>query len=193
MATKRKHIDKLTAVGFLANLCAILALAIAVGMMVVLNMFGGRGVGLASISSPLQNSCSCKNTNDMCSLTAMPSVLFPITSEAPLETPAAISMDDSGFSKASIDMTYSSSKKMEIANKGVNPHSFVIEELGVDSGPIKPGETKTIILENLPSVGQDYVFYSNIPGDAKEKFSGTIVIKPLEPSQGVGEEGGAEK
>jgi len=66
---------------------------------------------------------------------------------------------------------------LEITNRGVNGHSFVIDELGVDTGMIKPGETRTVTLKSLANEPQNYTFYSNLTEDDKDKFSGEFIVE----------------
>jgi hypothetical protein len=108
----------------------------------------------------------------------VPAVLFPVSADNPSESAIKIVIDDGGWAPKQIDLSLSSSRVMEITNKGVNEHSFVIDDLGIDSGAIAPGNAKTVYLQNLSSGAAYYIFYSNMGSDdGNEAFSGILTIK----------------
>jgi len=174
--SKHKKNDRMTVVNFAVNFCAIFALILLTGALVVAEAVGGRGYQMASFSQSLQNNaCSCTEAAQTCA-PVVPAVLFPVSSSEPVEVPAEIAIDDAGFSPKELNMALSSSRMVKVSNKGVNPHSFVIDSIGVDSGAIAPGQSKTVVLENLPQDGTALEFYSNVAGDSAEKFSGTVIV-----------------
>jgi len=173
---KTKKIDKAVAVGFAANFCAVFSLIYVVGLLLVANIFGGPQAGLAAVSIPVQESCSCKGADETCAISSLPAVLFPVSADNPNEAAIKLSMDDTGYLQKELNISLSSSRRVQISNNGVTPHSFVIDELGIDSGDIAPGQSKILGLENLAD-GTSYVYYSKTGSDAREKFSGTVAAE----------------
>ncbi len=172
----KKLADKFEVMSFAVNFCAVFALILVVGLLMAVQNIPGRQAGMAALSQSgiSQSECVCDDVS--CPL-AVPAVLFPVSAGEPVESAARISMDDGGFLTKELDLALSSSRTLEIYNKGVRAHSFVIPELKIDTGAIIPGETKTVILENIPQDKEVLQFYSDLPNDAREKFLGTIVIR----------------
>jgi len=173
---KTKKIGKEEAVGFAAFFCAIFSLIYLVGLLLVANIFNKPQFDFAKISLPVQNSCSCKGSVEACSLSSLPAVLFPVGADNPNEATIKLTMDDAGYVQKQLDTALSSSRLVQITNNGVNPHSFVIDELGIDSGEISPGQSKTLRLENMDDA-VSYFYYSSVAGDTREKFSGVLMAK----------------
>jgi hypothetical protein len=70
-----------------------------------------------------------------------------------------IDIFDKGYStQGIISLGASKFLILEINNKGVNPHSFAIGALKVDTGQIAPGTTKKIELSSLPEESTNYGF-----------------------------------
>ncbi|UMX48342.1 MAG: cupredoxin domain-containing protein [Candidatus Nealsonbacteria bacterium DGGOD1a] len=175
IAKHNKKIDKMAMVGFAANFCAVFSLIYIVALLLVANIFGSNRAAMASLAQPIANSaCSAVAGEPLAA--AIPAILFPVSADNPSESVIKISIDDGGWTPKEIDLSLSSARTVEISNKGVNPHSFVIDGLGIDSGEIAPGAAKTVFLQNLSGEAAIYPFYSNISGDDKEKFSGQITI-----------------
>lgn len=175
---KKKIADKFEIFSFAVNFCAIFSLILIVGLLIVAQNFSGQA-GLAAVSRFYSaNECSCDTANDSCPL-AVPAVLFPVSADNPLEDSIEISMDDGGFFTKELNLSVSSSRTLEIYNKGVNIHSFKVPDLGIDTGIIIPGETKTVVLENLPQNKDVLEYRSGIADDDPEKFSGIIILKQL--------------
>jgi len=173
---KTKKIGKDELVGFAAIFCAIFSLIYIVGLLLVANIFNKPQMSLAKVALPVRDSCSCKGTVEACSLSALPAVLFPVGAESPNETAIKLAMDDAGYVQKQLDIALSSSRLVQITNNGVNPHSFVIDELGINSGEILPGQSRTLRLENMDDAAS-YLYYSNVSGDPREKFSGVVAAK----------------
>lgn len=173
---KRKKIDKASVVNFAVNFCAVFALIYMVMLLLVADMLGGASqAGLAAVSFPLQNECSCGGDAAGDSQTQTPTTLFPVA--APESgSYLQLAVDDGGFSLKQLNVSLDGPKMIEISNKGVNTHSFVIDGLSIDSGVIEPGAAKTVVLENLPQGTRNYTYYSNTAGDDKTKFSGVIAV-----------------
>jgi hypothetical protein len=177
MKNSKKRIDKMAAISVAAEFCAIFALIFVVSLLVIANTLGGARAGLAQASLPLQKTCSCQAGVAACSVSTLPAVLFPVSADSPAEDSIKLLMDDGGFNHKTLDVASSSNLVAEITNKGVNPHSFVIDDLGIDSGAIQPGQTRIVALENLNAGKGTYIYYSNIDGDRRDVFSGTMTTK----------------
>ncbi len=147
------------------------SLVFTIGLLILANMTD-RSSALAMVSTPIDNLCA---RADNASQT--PPVLFPVSAGDPSEGSIQLVVDDSGYRDKKLILSAAGTKMLEITNKGVNAHSFVIDGMLIDSGAIKPGETKTIALENISDVPQNYTFYSNLAGDDREKFSGVFVVE----------------
>ena len=177
--SKTKKIDRSAAVSFFVNFCAVFALIGTVGMLLVVESFGGNRAGMASASASLQGKGACVPAVDAVArdvASGIPSVLFPVSSNDPSEAITKITVDDGGWTPNRIDLSLASARTLEITNAGVNPHSFVIDGAGIDSGAIAPGVAKTMVLNNLSDEVKDYTYYSNMDSDGKGKFSGIISV-----------------
>jgi hypothetical protein len=166
-----KKMDRQATLSFIVNFCATFMLVFTLGMLMLANMVGESA--LATVSEPLtDNKCACRDK-----ISNKPAVLFPVSAGEPSEGNIKLVVDDSGYLDKELILSAVGTKMLEVINKGVNPHSFVIDGMMIDSGVIKPGESKTIALESLSGDSQSYSFYSNLPGDNKEKFSGVFVVE----------------
>lgn len=176
---KTKKSDRSITISFFINFCSVFALIVTVGMLLLVDTFGGNRQGLASASMPLQNKSACVPAGDAKTdeiPSGIPNVLFPESSNDPSEAVTKITVDDGGWTPNRIDLSLVSARTLEITNAGVNPHSFVIDGAGIDSGEIAPGATKTMVLNNLSEDVKDYTYYSNIDSAGKGKFSGIISV-----------------
>lgn len=173
-AIKNKKIDKSTIVSFGVNFCAVFSLIYTVALLLIANMAGSNSPAVASLSASLPNKCSCDNSSN--TISPESNVLFPVPSDELGEASERVVMDDGGYVQKRLEVSLSGPRTIIVENKGVNTHSFVIDGLKIDSGLIIPGEEKTIVLENLPEVTQNYTYYSNVSGDNKESFNGVIVV-----------------
>jgi uncharacterized cupredoxin-like copper-binding protein len=61
-------------------------------------------------------------------------------------------------------------------NTGALEHSFLIDELSVDSGVVAPASQKTISF--TPSAAGTYTFYCNIAGHREGGMTGTLTVNP---------------
>jgi hypothetical protein len=174
MATaKHKKIDKASMISFAVNFCAVFSLIYVVALLLVANMLGDRRAAMAAVSKPLQP-CSCE---DRCASvpSGHPDILVS-SSGAENAVVATLTVDDGGFWPKQVSIPASGAPSVKIENRGVNDHSFVIDELSVNSGPIKPGQAQTIILENISDDAPSYDFYSDTTGDGGQNFGGSIMI-----------------
>jgi len=172
---KNKEFDKAAALNNAVNFCAIFSLVFVVGLLLIANAMGGNQ-SRASLMAALQNcSGTAVTVNDSQSLD--PSVLFPTLAEEDLGPAVGVVMDDGGYAQKELNISFTGTKTIEIENKGSMPHSFVVDGLNIDSGEIEPGQTGTVVLENLSNEVKNYTYYSNVIGDDKESFSGVIMVR----------------
>lgn len=71
---------------------------------------------------------------------------------------------------------------LTIENSGTKPHSFVIDELKINSGPIEPGKQGNVtILSNRIRTytnGGALPFYSDVSGDKDAGLTGNLSFTP---------------
>jgi len=167
-----KKIDRKTALSLAVNFCAMFVLTFTFGLLLLANV-ADKSSALASAAAALPvNSCATSRGTQ-----SEPAVLFPVSAGEPIEGSIRLVVDDSGYREKKLVLSAQGTKMLEITNKGVNAHSFVIDGMMIDSGAIQPGQTKTIALESLSGKPQSYTFYSNLAGDDREKFGGAFVIE----------------
>ena len=155
-AEKIETIDRKATLSLVVNFCSMFMLVFVIGLLVLANMID-KGTDLPAAS---ESACECVDkTADE------PAVLFPVSAGDPNEGSIQLVVDDSGYRDKELILSAEGAKMLQITNKGVNPHSFVVDGMLIDSGAIQPGEIKTIALESLSSVPQNYTFYSNLDGD----------------------------
>ena len=87
-----------------------------------------------------------------------------------------ITVSEDGFSLSGIRISPNQLATISITNTGEKPHSFVVDELEIDTGLIKPGQTKKIEFSKDIKSPESFEFYSNAEGDNKEKITGLITI-----------------
>ena len=172
--TKRKKNDKVTMINFGVLFCTVFSLIYVVGLLLVAGFARGGQAGLASLQGSLQN---CNNseftTGDDAIVT--PTMVAPDNANN-IGSGTIISIDDGGFGVKQVDLALSGPMILVVKNQGVNPHSFVIDELQINSGEIAPGQAKSIVLKDLPMEPRTYDFYSNIGKDNGSQFGGTITV-----------------
>jgi hypothetical protein len=176
---KSKKFDKTAAVEFFVNFCAIFSLVLIVGLMAISESFGPTSKGMASLSGVLVSDakCSCPAPVDCGFAPIAPAVLFPASADQPLEAALEVLVDDGGFSSRELNLSLSSSRTLRISNRGVRNHSLVIDALNLNSGVIAPGQSVTVILENSGDQARELSFYSGLPGDSGDNFSGVILLE----------------
>ena len=71
---------------------------------------------------------------------------------------------------------------LTIENQGTKPHSFVIDEMKINSGPIEPGKQGNVtILSNRIRTytnGGALPFYSDVSGDKDAGLTGNLSFTP---------------
>jgi len=97
---------------------------------------------------------------------------------APQKTVKQISLaiEDNGFSPTGIQIYANQSNSLTIANNSNQPHSFVIDELKINTGLIQPGQTKNVVIDQDFAESTVYNFYSDAAGDDKTTFGGVLMI-----------------
>ena len=60
-------------------------------------------------------------------------------------------------------------------NTGSIEHSFIIDELGVKSEKVQPGQSSTVTFEAQPGT---YTFYCDVPGHKEAGMIGTLTVTP---------------
>ena len=84
---------------------------------------------------------------------------------------------DDGFDEIGLLANGGQNIKFIISNTGEKEHSFVVDELNIDSGLIAPKETKILHFEKIPNESKNYTFYSSVEDDAiNGLFQGMIMI-----------------
>jgi|GEM_PF-2759761 len=86
-----------------------------------------------------------------------------------------IEISDNGFSPEGISAQIGKKINLEITNRGQSPHSFVIDGLNANSGPIKPGETVSLTIEPPLDKETGYV-YKSLTDAGKIEFTGALII-----------------
>ena len=170
--SRRKKIDKTSAVNFGVIFCTVFSLIYVVGLLLVASFAGGSRAGLASISAPFQRAVCSQISKDN-NASATPEMIFPAAYNG-AGVDDVITVDDGGYNQKLVTVSIKNSRALEISNQGVNPHSFVIRDLNIDSGPIAPGSSKIVVLEGMGSDIRNYDFYSNIGRDDTFLFGGVV-------------------
>lgn len=81
---------------------------------------------------------------------------------------------DIAYAEADLTIPANTDVELTITNDGVLQHSFVIDEHGIDSGPLNGGESTTITL-NLPA--GTYQYHCDVPGHTEAGQTGTLIVE----------------
>jgi nitrosocyanin len=65
---------------------------------------------------------------------------------------------------------------VNLQNKGVLDHSFVIDELGVKLEAVKAGTTQPVTF--TPTTAGTYTYYCDLPGHKAAGMTGTLTVAP---------------
>ena len=87
-----------------------------------------------------------------------------------------IEVNDNGFVNNSFKVTTNDDVTITLRNTGTKPHSFKIDELGVDSMIVEAGGFKMFTVGSLPTKNAVYNFYSSAPSDELSVFSGELTV-----------------
>jgi len=100
----------------------------------------------------------------------------PAVAKQKIAQEVIMEVSDLGFSPGGIHISSNEFVKISVTNKGEKPHSFVIDELNIDSGAIEPGQTKELEFGQNIQGTASFRFYSNLEGDDKEIMTGSIMV-----------------
>ncbi len=89
-----------------------------------------------------------------------------------------VSMDEYSFSPAELKVNLGSMVTVKVTNTGAASHSFAISSLGVNSGLISPGGSKTVTF-TAPSTAATYEIDCTVPGHKDLGMTGTLKIMQL--------------
>ena len=78
------------------------------------------------------------------------------------------------FKPSEITVTKGEKVVLEVVNKDSTPHSFVIEELGVNSGEVAANESTT--LEFTPEEAGEVEIICDVPGHAEGVMVGKLIV-----------------
>lgn len=96
--------------------------------------------------------------------------------------PMKIAARDDKFEPNILTGTVNQPIELTIENQGTKPHSFVIDELKINSGPIEPGKQATVtVLSNRIRTytnGGAFPFYSDVSGDKDAGLTGNLSFTP---------------
>ena len=89
-----------------------------------------------------------------------------------------IQINSDGYATKGIaaNMAIGQTISLKITNDDSKPHSFVIEDLKVNSGAIAAGAEKTLSIDDIPNITKVYEFYSDQKGDDRDILQGTLFI-----------------
>ena len=85
-----------------------------------------------------------------------------------------VEMVDIAFNPTELSIPADTDVTVNLANNGVLPHNFNIDEVNVHSGDVPGGESTTLTL-NLPA--GSYKYYCNIPGHAESGMVGQLTVE----------------
>lgn len=91
-----------------------------------------------------------------------------------VERAVSIEVNDAGFLTKGVQVRANDTVNFTVLNSGSNPHSFVIGDLGVNTGLISPGGTGTATASGLKE--QMYIFSSDAGDDKKNGFGGIMMV-----------------
>lgn len=92
---------------------------------------------------------------------------------AMLPTTVTIVVVDLAYRPCALTIPANTSVTVTLTNSGTAVGNFVIDELGVRTADIQPGETLQVQLNAPPGI---YVFYSDIPGHRAAGQSGVLTV-----------------
>jgi hypothetical protein len=101
------------------------------------------------------------------------------------KTPKSIDIEvnDNGFTNNSFQAADTDDITVILRNTGTMPHSFVIDDLGLNSQLVEAGNFKVIVIDSLPERTASYTFYSNAPRDEVGVFSGVLNVTHNVPAE----------
>ncbi len=97
-------------------------------------------------------------------------------SQAPADggsTAIEVSAVDIAFEQTEISGPADTEFTITVTNNGASQHDFVIDELGIKTKLLNPGESETVTV-NAPA--GDYTYYCSVPGHRQAGMEGTLTI-----------------
>lgn len=96
--------------------------------------------------------------------------------------PMKIVARDNTFEPNILTGTVNQPITLTIENAGTKPHSFVIDELKINSGLIEPGKQATVTVASNKirtyTNGGAFPFYSDVSGDKEAGLTGNLSFTP---------------
>jgi len=89
-----------------------------------------------------------------------------------------IQIGSGGYSTKGIaaNMKISKTLLLKIKNNDSKPHSFVIDDLKINSGAIAAGTEKNLSIDNISNTTRTYEYYSDQKGDDRNSFRGSLLV-----------------
>ena len=168
---EEKKAELYLVLSFIINFCVAFTLIWTVGILFILEVGGA--------SKKECGSTAYKNFNPFEQLRAEDESSAQKTETKDSEGDSdivSVDVNDNGFLSKGFQVNSSDQITIIFANKGAKAHSFVIDEMDIDSGAVESGQTKTITISNLPQENKVYNFYSGVNGDKELGFSGLMMV-----------------
>jgi uncharacterized cupredoxin-like copper-binding protein len=98
----------------------------------------------------------------------------PVAGGGQASTQQSVDLVDIAFQPNELTIPAGQDVTITLTNKGKLPHTFTIDQLGVDSGPVQPGDTATV---KINAQAGDYQYYCKTPGHKDAGMVGTLHVK----------------
>lgn len=100
----------------------------------------------------------------------------PATEAAGEAAAASITVEafDLGFNLSSNTIPANTDVQVTVTNNGALAHDFVIDELGIQTKLLNPGESETVTINAAPG---DYTYYCSVPGHREAGMQGTLTVQ----------------
>lgn len=100
----------------------------------------------------------------------------PATEAAGESAAASITVEafDLGFTVDSTTIPANTDVQVTVTNTGALAHDFVIDELGIQTKLLNPGESETVTINAAPG---DYTYYCSVPGHREAGMQGTLTAQ----------------
>lgn len=125
---------------------------------------------------------SLKSKVDTLALSIIPSdkkAIPPFVQETVQKTTVdsrSIKITNAGFLPAGFQIYANKETTIQLENNTDSPHSFIIDELNINSGLIESGTIKDIVINSGIAQIKNYTFYSNTEGDDPQTFKGVLMV-----------------
>jgi glucose/arabinose dehydrogenase/plastocyanin len=91
-----------------------------------------------------------------------------------MATTQDVTLVDIAFQPAELTIPANTDVTINLTNQGALPHSFDIDELGVNSGDIAAGQSGTVTINAAPGT---YEYYCAVPGHKEAGMVGTLTVQ----------------